>query len=131
MFAKIKSLLPNKSVAEYQLIRLCNERPIFSYYNRSTALYGWVKHIFLMLGRIMLCVLQPKLCAFGFVAGIIWEDSTYASIEKVKDVWKGLYLGRVPFMLGSALALPAVFIMSCLASGASLGSQLAFKHTRT
>lgn len=81
--------------------------------------------VFVVAISSLLFWVNPTICAFGFLAGIIFEDQVRSAIQKIKDVWSSQKVtGALITTVACALSMPVTLATASLLWSAHFGSLL-------
>jgi len=113
--------------AEYLLFRHCKRPPGFVSSREGLGLIRRVVDLVQTALQFGIFMLQPNLYAAGFGAGIIWDETCYYAVERIKAVWSNFTtLQKICAVVASIVALPVVILTGYFLYAASAGSH--FNH---
>ncbi len=118
------NLPPGKNTTEYVFLRKFGSPPTFGAHRDQIPLIQRIFDLCMMVFKLFVFAIQPNLFALGLVCGVVWDETCYAAIEKIKAVFfQQSMLGKGLLVAGAVIAGPAVLITGCFLLAASLGGQ--------
>ncbi len=109
---------------EHTFLRKFGTTPSFGAYHAKPFLETLKKACIIFL-KVVVFAIFYRISPFAFLCGIVWDESCYAAIQRIKAVWDHQNLwGKSLLTVGAILGLPVVIVAAGFFSAASVGAEL-------